>query len=182
MTFTLITTFNSLTAPLEDKKLHAQPQGSEAKEVEEEQSKVPKHLFIRRLNLSLPLETAFIQNGEWQVTDKKTAFYGDKSVLPGASGTTVIFAHAKNNLFAQLPLLKKEDKIFVFSDKSLFVYRVRERHIIDPDSVDLLVSSGNNTLAIFTCFGTSNARRILFLADLKETIELNGTNSILYQI
>lgn len=127
---------------------------------------VPKYIYIPRLNLSLSLQTAPIKNGAWVLNEQKTAFFGQGSALPGKTGTTAIFAHAKKGLFSELPILKKGDSILVFSDTKVFRYEIREKQLVEVDNLSFLDYSKNNQVAIFTCFGKNDEKRILFTADL----------------
>lgn len=126
----------------------------------------PKSVYVPKLNLFLSLQTAPIKNGAWVLNDEKTAFFGDESALPGKTGTTAIFAHAKKGLFSELPLLKKGDSILVFSDTKVFRYEIREKQLIEADNLSFLGQNKNNQVALFTCFGKNDEKRIVFTADL----------------
>lgn len=126
----------------------------------------PKSIYIPKLNLFLSLQTAPIKNNEWVLNEQKTAFFGDGSALPGETGTTAIFAHAKKGLFSELPILKKGDSILVFSDVKIFRYKIKERQLTDADNLSFLGRKTNSQLAVFTCFGKDDRKRILYTADL----------------
>lgn len=143
---------------------------------------MPKYIYVPKLNLFLSLQTAPIKNNEWVLNEQKTAFFGEGSALPGKKGTTVIFAHAKKGLFSKLPLLKKGDVIMVFSDAKVFRYIIREKQLVNIDDLSFLDYSKNNQVALFTCFGKNDEKRIIFTADLaQETFNLKLDNT-LYQI
>lgn len=130
---------------------------------------VPKYVYIPKLNLFLSLQTAPIKNGVWVLNKEKTAFFGDGSAPPGEAGTTAIFAHAKKGLFSKLPILKKGDSILVFSDAKIFRYKIKERQLIKTNDLSFFNQSKNNEVALFTCFGKNDEKRILYTADLIES-------------
>lgn len=126
----------------------------------------PKSIYIPKLNLFLPLQTAPVKNDEWVLNEQKTAFFGEGSALPGKTGTTAIFAHAKKGLFGKLPLLKKDDTIIVFSDTTGFQYKIKEKQLVEPNNLSFLNYNRNNQVALFTCFGKDDRKRILYTAGL----------------
>ncbi|MBI2033399.1 MAG: sortase [Candidatus Levybacteria bacterium] len=129
-------------------------------------------ISIPSLRLSLPLTYAPIKNGQWVVSNQKTAFIGEGYAEPGKRGVTVIFAHAKNSLFAKLPLLREKQTVIIYSDTFTYTYKIQERKIILPSNVSFLrENSTTNTLMIFTCFGKDDTYRILYKATLEEKIK-----------
>lgn len=129
-------------------------------------AQTPKSIYIPKLNLFLSLQTAPVKNDEWVLNEQKTAFFGEGSSLPGKKGTTAIFAHAKKGLFSELPILKKGDSILVFSDAKIFRYIIREKQLVNIGDLSFLERNKNNQVALFTCFGKNDEKRILFTADL----------------
>lgn len=142
----------------------------------------PKSIYIPKLNLFLSLQTAPIKDNEWVLNEQKTAFFGEGSALPGKTGITAIFAHAKKGLFSKLPLLKKGDVIMVFSDAKVFRYIIREKQLVNIDDLSFLDYGKNNQVALFTCFGKNDEKRILFTADLVQETSNLKLDSTLYQI
>lgn len=132
----------------------------------EKEVQAPKSIYVPKLNLFLSLQTAPIKNGVWVLNEEKTAFFGDGSALPGKPGTTAIFAHAKKGLFSELPILKKNDTIIVTSDTMIFQYEIKEKQFIKADNLSFLGRKTNSQLAVFTCFGKDDRKRILYTADL----------------
>lgn len=126
----------------------------------------PKYVFIPKLNLFLSLQIAPVKNNEWVLNEQKTAFFGDGSARPGEAGTTAIFAHAKKGLFNELPILKKSDSIIIISDTTIFHYKIKEKQLVEPNNLSFLDYNRNNQVALFTCFGKDDRKRILYTADL----------------
>lgn len=142
----------------------------------------PQYISIPRLRLFLPVEQAQIIDEQWILSDKKTAFFGSGSALPGTSGTTVIFAHARNGLFAQLALLKTGDTIVITSKDSAFIYSIESEQLVTPLETDFIKTDGENTLAIFTCFGALDQKRIVFLGKLSKITRIPKISNTLYHI
>lgn len=142
----------------------------------------PQYIYIPKLKLFLSLQTAPIKNNEWILSEQKTAFFGEGSALPGEQGVSAIFAHAKNGLFTKLPLLEKNDTLIVISEKKLFQYKIEEKQLIEPDELSFLKPRGRNQLAVFTCFGKDDKKRILFLGGLIGELPNAKIKNSLYQI
>lgn len=142
----------------------------------------PEKIYIAKLHLFLPVTFSPIQKGEWLLTEEKTAFYGEGTASLGEEGTTVIFAHARNGLFSKLPLIKTGNAIGVISRNTLFLYTITNKKLILPHEVDFIRLSGNNQLALFTCYGFNDLHRIVFFADLVKKIDMKDLDNNLYQI
>lgn len=141
-------------------------------------SETPRFIQIPSLQINLPVEVSKIKDNQWLVTNKKSAFFGEKSAFPGGHGATVIFAHATSNLFALLPMLKEKDVIVIQTIDMMYSYQVKEKKIVDPSDVFFLNQneSQKNELAIFTCFGFNDAKRIIFFATLQNAIPIHDLN------
>ena len=136
----------------------------------------PEYIQIPTLKINLPIEISRIKDDEWLLTDKISAFYGEKSAYPGMKGATVIFAHARQGLFALLPILKEKDIIVLQTKNMMYYYQVSEKKIINSSDVFSLSKESNNknVLAIFTCYGFGDAKRIIFFAPLQIAIPLHA--------
>lgn len=142
----------------------------------------PKAIYISKLNLYLPIQNSPIINGQWQISDEKTAFYGQHSSLPGKAGTTIVFAHAKKGLFAYLPLLKTEDSITLATKKSIYVYKIKYHKFLYPEDLSFIKTHGENMLAVFTCFGKNDTKRIIYFADLVKISPFPKINPVVYKL
>ncbi len=141
-----------------------------------------RFLYIPKLSLFLPISIAPLIDDEWKINEAKTAFYGEKSSLPGMPGTTVIFAHAKKGLFATLPRLTKDDVVSILTDSQVFVYKIKESQVIAPEEVSFLRKHGDNTVVLFTCSGQNDTKRIVLFGNLFTTLAIPVPNYNLYQI
>lgn len=142
----------------------------------------PQVIYIPKLSLFLPVQTSPIIDGEWQINEDKTAFFGEHSSLPGQAGTTVVFAYAKIGLFAHLVLLKPKDTITIATKTSIFVYKITRNYLVYPQDISFIKTEGENKLAIFTCFGKNDTKRIVYFGELIKTAPFPKTNSIVYSL
>lgn len=135
----------------------------------------PKEIIIPSLKVVLPVVAAQITYDTWEVSEVGASF-GVGTSLPGHKGNTVIFAHARENLFASLPDIDKGEYVHVFTDKDWFVYQVYETKTVEPQDVTVLVSQKARELTLFTCFGTSYEQRYIVKAKLMTDTTSFGYN------
>ena len=73
--------------------------------------------------------------------------------------------------FRYLYLLKPDEKVYLFSEKSIFTYRVRAQKVVRAEDVEITGDTGNAQLTLLTCTNWDEAsrryllRRVIF-ADL----------------
>lgn len=126
----------------------------------------PIHIFIPSAKIKLPVTTAEIAYNTWEVSST-TASYGSGSALPGTKGNTVIFAHAREGLFGNLPTVSKGDLIYIFTKNEWYSYRVTERLIVPPTQTDVIKQSHGSELTLFTCTGPKDSHRLVLKAILE---------------
>ena len=143
---------------------------------------IPHTIIIPSIHVTIPLKVAKVQNQQWMINNQQTGFFGQGTSLPATQGTTVIFAHDKNGLFGYLPLLSRNDTIVVEAGSVSYTYKIFQKVLIDANNVSFIKKTGSNQLAVFTCFGSNNAQRILFLAAFIKKVSLKSTNQALYHI
>lgn len=135
----------------------------------------PEFIQIPSLSLILPMQTARIQDDQWLITETPAAFFGEKSAFPGTPGTTIVFAHARQGLFADLPVLHPDNIIVLQTHTMLYFYQIKEKKIIDPTDVGFLskpTESHQNMLVVFTCYGKADTKRIVFFAPLRGIVPI----------
>ncbi len=128
-------------------------------------SETPTKIIIPSLNVDLPVTAAEVTYDTWEVSEVGASF-GVGSSLPGHKGNTVIFAHARENLFASLPDIGNGDYIHVFTNKDWFVYKVYKTKVVQPQDVTILASQKAHELTLFTCFGSDYTQRYIVKANL----------------
>ncbi len=118
----------------------------------------PQIIVIPSVGINLPIGKAKIIDETWEVLNE-AASYGETTALPGEKGNTVIFSHAINSLFGQLPNVKKGDFVYLVNDSYTFTYQIREISSIYPEDIGILSSTNEKALILYTCEGTSDERR-----------------------
>jgi LPXTG-site transpeptidase (sortase) family protein len=127
----------------------------------------PVSIFIPSAQIKLPVKTARIAFNTWEVSTS-TASYGEGSALPGTSGNTVIFAHARAGLFGTLPEVAVGELIYVFTASDWYAYRVTERLVVPPTQTDVIKNSSAAELTLFTCTGPGDSHRLVLKALLEQ--------------
>lgn len=95
----------------------------------------------------------------------EVAGYGLGSALPGRSGNSVIFAHAKKNLFLPLRNIKINDLIYVVTENNhWYSYAVIEKREVFPNQVEVIASTDDKILTLFTCSGFADTKRLIVRA------------------
>lgn len=129
----------------------------------QEPSQPPLRVVIPALSVDLPVVEARVVDGFWEISET-TASHGIGSANPGEIGNTVLFAHARNELFGPLRNLKKGAVIYVMSKDRWFRYQVTETTLVNPDDIQVIAPTSNETLTLFTCSGFLDSKRLIVTA------------------
>ena len=86
------------------------------------------------------------------------------SASPGDAGNTVIFAHARDELFGPIRELKKDDAIYVLTKNSWHKYTVLETKFVEPKDVEVIAPTTDETLTLYTCSGFLDSKRLIVIA------------------
>ncbi|MBI4079505.1 MAG: sortase [Candidatus Levybacteria bacterium] len=128
----------------------------------------PLKIIIPRLSLSLPVVSVPISNDTWEVSTAAASF-GESSAKPGQIGNTVIFAHAKPQMFQSLPNLQTGDVIHLLTKSRWFTYKVHNTTVVDPKDTSVLTAKRPFELTIYTCIGKQFEKRFVAKAALIAT-------------
>lgn len=123
----------------------------------------PTKIIIPSLNLDLPVTPSRVVKGYWEVSATNASF-GLGSNIPGKAGNTVIFAHARDGLFGDLPKIKKEEVIYVLSKKSWYQYKIEEIKEVYPSQIEVIKPTEDERLTLFTCSGFADTKRLIVVA------------------
>ena len=125
----------------------------------------PVHLWVPSLGLSLRVSTGTYDaaTASWTVGNGK-AYYADQTVPANdTSGTTLIYGHARANVFANLPSIKPGATAIVATDTGYtFTYTYSSMGEVAPSDTSVLTNDGSPTLVLQTCIGDWSAYRGLF--------------------
>jgi sortase A len=124
---------------------------------------MPERILIPELNIDLGVERSRIIGGYWEVFEDK-AGWGEGSGLPGQPGNQVIFAHARENLFLPLRSIELEVMVYVLTDSGWFNYQVTEIKEVNPNQVEVIAPTEDETLTLYTCSGYKDLKRLIVIA------------------
>lgn len=127
--------------------------------------KPPVRIIIPKYSLNLPIVEAKVVNGFWELSET-TASHGTGSANPGGNGNIVIFAHARDNLFGPLRKAKKDDQIYILTEDKWYKYLVAEIKEVNPDQIEVIAPTTEETLTLYTCTGFLDGKRLIVKAKL----------------
>jgi LPXTG-site transpeptidase (sortase) family protein len=139
--------------------IHVDPSLMKVGNVSEE----PIRIVIPSTNIDLNVIEAEVKDGYWE-TSETTASHGMGSANPGQNGNSVIFAHARVGLFYNLKDLKKDDIVYVFTQKKWYPYKVTDITSVYPDQVEVIAPTKDQTLTLYTCTGYADEKRLIVVA------------------
>lgn len=124
----------------------------------------PIKLLIPSVKIDVNVVPAEIVDGFWETATASASFGLGSSHPQETGGNTVIFAHAKPGLFADLRLVKKDDLIYLFTASKWFTYKVSEIKTVLPNQVEVVSPTQDKTLTLYTCTGYKDALRLVLIA------------------
>lgn len=140
---------------------------------------VPLRVTIPSVGINLDIVQSGIENGTWVVPEKSAGFAQGSSFLDQEHGNSIIFAHARYQMFRNLLDIKPNAEITIIGTDNLYVYKVSSVEKILPDEIDKLESYGENHLTLFTCEGINDEYRLLVKAKRIDTYSLKNSSKII---
>lgn len=123
----------------------------------------PLRIVIPILSIDLPVVEANAINGYWELSET-SASHGVGSANPGAIGNTVVFAHAREGLFLPLKNIKKDNLIYILTKDRWYRYKVTDIKFVDPNQIEVIAPTSDETLTLFTCSGFLDNKRLIVTA------------------
>lgn len=124
----------------------------------------PNRILIPSLKIDLEVKPSRVVGGLWEIHED-TANFGIGSALPQDSGNTVIFAHARYNLFAPLRKIKKEEIVSIQTKNGKwYTFTVVDKKEVNPTQVEVVSQTPDKTLTLFTCSGFFDSKRLIIVA------------------
>lgn len=124
---------------------------------------LPSRIIIPGKSIDLKVEKAKVVNGYWEVFEDK-AGWGEGSGIPGKPGNQVIFAHARDGLFAPIREMKNGDLVYVLTSNAWYSYSVTEVKEVFPNQVEVIAPTSDETLTLYTCSGYKDSKRLIIVA------------------
>ncbi len=123
----------------------------------------PIRIIIPELNIDLQVKQAKVNKGYWEVFSDSAGF-GMGSAYPGEVGNQVIFAHAREGLFLPLKNAKIGQIVYVLTKDHWFQYKVEEIKEVLPSEKEVIASTDEKVLTLYTCSGFADSKRLIIKA------------------
>lgn len=130
----------------------------------EKEDIIPLRVVIPKISVDLQVKEATVSEGTWQTYDDSASYGVGSSVLNKLNGMSVIFAHARAGMFSRLNDLSDGDSIYVLSKDVWYRYVVFKKIYVLPSDVSFLNEGLGRSLALFTCYGPDDEKRVVVLA------------------
>jgi sortase A len=123
----------------------------------------PTRIVIPAVGIDLPIVEAQVTDGFWQTSDT-SASHGVGSANAGEAGNDVIFAHARDGLFAPLRNIKDQSVVYLLTNNTWFRYQVTEINLVAPTQTEVIAPTPDETLTLYTCTGFLDSKRLIVVA------------------
>lgn len=125
-------------------------------------------IAIPSLNVNLPVKEGGIVDGRWILSEDSVMLLPESS-KPGEGYNTVLYAHNKPHLFANLKNIQAGDQIIIENQEgNKFSYEVYSLEYVNPQEIDKIKSEVPNSLTLFTCNGFFDQQRLVVKAKLNQ--------------
>lgn len=132
-----------------------------------EEEDMPEKILIPSVKIELPVLPAKVIDNHWE-TAAEGASYLLGSGIPGKEGNVIIYGHNKNHLFGPIRWLKGNEEIKIVNKKEEeFVYQITEIKTVSPENVEVLASTDDAILTLYTCTGFLDQERFVVVAKLQ---------------
>jgi len=123
----------------------------------------PAKLYIPSLSKILYVSNGRVQNNRWEISETGVSYYTE-SALPGR-GNTVLYGHNKRDILGTLPQVGLGETIYVVLENGDFIgYQVTETKVVKPTQVEILNSTDETILTLYTCSGFLDTARFVVVA------------------
>lgn len=125
---------------------------------------LPLRIIIPNAEINTNIKESYIEKGTWQVHKKYAGFGLGSSFINEENGNSIIFAHARKNLFKTLDKAKVGSEVIVMGQDKIYTYVVTKRDLISPKEVEVVTSGRETNLTLFTCNGDFDEERLVIKA------------------
>lgn len=124
----------------------------------------PTRLRIKALKIDLPVISQKITQNSWETTEQGVS-YLTSSALPGERGNAIFYGHNFANLLGNLVRAKPRFAVEIeFSDKTMRRFVIESTMEVSPDQTNVLATSKESLLTIYTCSGFFDEKRFVVVA------------------
>lgn len=136
----------------------------------------PAKLYVPRLSRILYIADGEVVDNRWTISQTGVS-YLTGSAIPGSIGNSVLYGHNRKDILGGLPKVSNSDLIYVVMENGEFAkYEVFETKEIKPTQVEILVSTSDTRLTIYTCSGFLDQARFVVVARLVSTSQTSLVN------
>ncbi|MCG3209357.1 MAG: hypothetical protein FOGNACKC_02981 [Anaerolineae bacterium] len=135
-------------------------------QVEQQSAKPPTRIVIPKINVDAPI----VGGVSWEDL-KKGVGHLPGSANPGERGNMYLAAHNDiyGEIFRYLEDLAVGDEYFIYAGQEKFRYVVKERRIIEPDDVDVMLPTTEPVATLQTCYPYMvDTHRLVVIGELAE--------------
>lgn len=136
--------------------------------------RLPRHISIPSINLSLPVETHDFKKGLWK-TSTKGISYQLGSPISGETGNSIFYGHNWSNLLGNLHKVRPGDSVIIDHqgglNRKFIVESVSE---VSPDATSILSQTNDKRITIYTCSGFLDTKRLVVVAKLSDEVILSS--------
>jgi LPXTG-site transpeptidase (sortase) family protein len=129
---------------------------------------IPEHLSIPSVEIDVDVKEAYVNENDW-VLYNNAASYLNTSAGLSEFGNSVLYAHNTQNLFADLKNVMPGDRVHVQSGGRAYSYVVTETMEISPTQLDIVYSTDDERITIFTCTNINYENRFVVVAKRSTT-------------
>jgi LPXTG-site transpeptidase (sortase) family protein len=130
----------------------------------------PEKIYIPSLSKTLYISDGYALEDRWVISETGVSFL-TTSAVPGIPGNTVIYGHNTKNILGGLPNIKNGDSIYIILKSGEFIkYEASETKEVNPNQVEILNSTADSRLTIYTCSGFLDQARFIVVAKEVNTI------------
>lgn len=131
----------------------------------------PVRIVVKPAGIDTPVATVPAFPNRWE-TSTSGASYLETSPVPGTKGNSIVYGHNWASIFLNLTKVKPGDFVEVYmNDGSRRVFGVTATQTVSPKDVEVLKSSNDQHLTLYTCTGFLDTKRFVVSATLQS--ELN---------
>jgi LPXTG-site transpeptidase (sortase) family protein len=133
----------------------------------EDKTSFPIRILIPRLSVDLPVQEAKVEGNNWELFEDAASFLSTSAKI-GQKGNTVIYAHAKFNLFGPIKRAKKGDRIYILTNNNWAIYEVFQTQTVPANKIEVVLPTAGKTLTLYTCTSFLDKDRFVVSARLKD--------------
>jgi len=124
----------------------------------------PTYIKSYPVGIDVKVNDTTINNGVWAI-HPETASYLVTSAKIGDNGNIIVYGHNKNKIMGPLRWIKEGAIIEVTgSDGQVYKYSVTKIDEVNPDNLQYINPTTEETLTIYTCSGFLDSKRFITVA------------------